>query len=396
VRALAIAVVLVMSLGVAARAQNRAPLPPEIQKLYDDKPVIELVTMGVGSLIWERHGHIALCVEYENPRDNVCYNYGIGDFHHPVAMGWGFFRGEHSFWVGKMNPREMLDIYRYADRSIWVQPLPLTQDQKQKVLQKLEYDVLEDHKYYAYDHFDDNCTTRIRDVIDNATDHALSSMPDETDGRTFRDLAREGFFGIENSRMALLITDLAMGRSTDRVPTYWERMFLPQYLREAVQKKWGIAPITIYERQGAPPQTDGPSGRVILALVILFWTSLAWIPRLVGKFQRTGAVLAMAPYVLVGAILLLLAIVSPLPYVRWNETVLVWVPFDIIAPFLSEARGRLYARGRLVMLGLVLLLHLVGLLKQPLIAPMLWPLIPLLVIAFSPSKIDLKSLRKPT
>ena len=29
---------------------------------------------------------------------------------------------------------------------------------------------------------------------------------------------------------SLLITDIAMGRSTDRVPTYYERMFLPQFL----------------------------------------------------------------------------------------------------------------------------------------------------------------------
>ena len=49
--------------------------------------------MGVGSLIWERHGHIALCVRYQDPRQNACYNYGIGDFHHPIGMATGFFRG---------------------------------------------------------------------------------------------------------------------------------------------------------------------------------------------------------------------------------------------------------------------------------------------------------------
>ena len=44
-----------------------------------------------------------------------------------------------------------------------------------------------------------------------------------------------------------------MGRVTDRVPSYWERMFLPDYLREAVVARWGIEPITLYERKGPPP-----------------------------------------------------------------------------------------------------------------------------------------------
>src|ERR1051325_1346701 len=61
-----------------------------------DDPTIILVTMGVGALIWERHGHIALCVEYRDHARDACYNYGIGDFHHPIEMAWGFFRGTGS------------------------------------------------------------------------------------------------------------------------------------------------------------------------------------------------------------------------------------------------------------------------------------------------------------
>src|SRR5690348_16686509 len=97
-RSVAVAIVLSLS---AAGAQARPAVPPEVAALYKDPPVIELVTMGVGSLIWERHGHIALCVRYADPREDACYNYGIGDFHDPFGMAWGFFRGTNSFWVGK-------------------------------------------------------------------------------------------------------------------------------------------------------------------------------------------------------------------------------------------------------------------------------------------------------
>jgi hypothetical protein len=374
--------------SIAQAAPGRPEIPPEVMKLYQDPPVIELVTMGVGSLIWERHGHIALCVQYDDHR-HECYNYGIGDFSHPLGMAWGFFRGTGSFWVGKSSIGDMLSIYKYADRTIWIQPLPLTAEEKQKVIAKLEHDIQEPNKYYAYDHFWDNCTTRVRDVLDAATGGKLAAMREPTDGRTFRDLAREGFHGLHMpdrvpDTVPLLITDIAMGRVTDRVPTYYERMFLPQYLREAATKLWGIQPIAVYERRGEPPVSDGPSDRGWFALVIVLLTSPAWITRLIGRGQRAGLAIAVIPYVLLGTVLTALAIISPLPYVRWNETCLVLLPLDLLV-LMMPAHSRWYARGRLAMLALLLVLDVVGALTQPLLAPLLWPAIPLAVVGFWPA-----------
>ena len=401
---------LVIAIGAWATPAMADPVPrsPEVAKLYESTPVIELVTMGIGSLIWERHGHIALCVTQKgvmyslrhlDPVEDRCYNYGIGDFHEPVKMAWGFFRGANSFWVGRMVPEEMLQIYVQFDRTIWVQPLPLDADQKQKVIDKLESDIKPANRYYAYDHFADNCTTRIRDIIDNVTGGALRSMTDQTDGKTFRDLARDGFIGMKSmSRFSLLITDIAMGRSTDRVPSYWERMFLPQYLREAVATKWKIAPMPIFVRsecrnqsaqncieRGVDVPDDGPSGRVLFALVIIALTAPVWLTRLWGRFQRTGLAIAVIPYVFLGTILTFLAAISPLPYVRMNESCLVLLPIDLAVLFLGGERKIKYARGRVIMLGLILALHIVGVFHQPLVAPLLWPLIPMAVVGFWPA-----------
>jgi hypothetical protein len=351
-------------------------------------PVIELVTMGIGSLIWERHGHIALCVRYSDRSKDACYNYGIGDFQHPVSMGLGFFRGNNSFWAGEMDPRFMLSIYQNADRTIWVQPLPLAPDEVQRVITRLKSDILEANKYYAYDHFWDNCTTRVRDVLDSAIGGKLKAMNEAPGNRTFRDLARDGFFGM---RPALLITDIAMGRATDRIPTYYERMFLPDYMREAATKLWGVQPIVRYQRQGPPSQTDGPSGRVLLALAVLLLTCPAWLFRLwanrakriganwIGR-ERFGIALAILPAVLLGLIFWTLAIISPLPYVRWNESCLIFFPLDIFLFALPMAKARLYAKGRLLSLLVIALFMLIGLLKQPLWPVWLWPLIPALVV----------------
>lgn len=360
-----------------ARPQNLATLYPDI---YAERPVIELVTMGVGELIWERHGHIALCVREVDPREDHCFNYGIGDFGNPIGMAWGFLRATGAFWVGKMPYVHMLSFYMHADRTVWVQPLRLTADQKRDMIAKLEHDILDENRHYAYDHFLDNCTTRVRDVIDAAIGGKLAAMTGPVDDHTFRDYAREGFFGMP---VPLLVTDFAMGRVTDRVPSYFERMFLPQYLREAMAKLSGVEPVAVYTRQGPPPSTDPATGRGWLALVILILTAPAWLIR---RRPRLGLGLAVAPYALLGAALWFVAIVSPLGYMRWNELCLVVLPVDLALVFLSAERRQRYARARLVMLGAIALLSLVGVLKQPLLTPLLWPLIPLAVAGLLPDR----------
>ncbi|MBA3540176.1 MAG: DUF4105 domain-containing protein [Deltaproteobacteria bacterium] len=408
------ALVAVFSVGtVGPAAADRRSGPPGAQlerrtpicngRQEQDAPVVKLVTMGIGSLIWERHGHIALCVCYEDRREDRCYNYGIGDFRNPAKMGWGFFRGTNSFWVGRSPPEEMMAIYRHTDRTIWSQPIALTPAQKTQVIDKLEHDILEENKYYSYDHFWDNCTTRVRDILDDATGGQLKETTNTpTDGKTFRDLARDGFYPM---RPALLITDLFMGRTTDRVPNYWERMFLPQYLREAVIKRWNVQPTIVYERQGEAViadhklcsdgsivgQTDvctpeTPSGRVLFAFVVLLLTAPVWLTRLWGRFQRLGLAVAVVPASILGLVLWLIAILSPLPYVRWNEALLILMPFDLLLLFLSPTRRRTYAKGRVVMLGLVAVLMLVGVLQQPLWFILPWTLIPAAVVGFWPAK----------
>jgi len=360
-------------------------------------PVVELMTMGVGSLIWERHGHIALCIVYEDAGQDGCYNYGVADFQHPLAMAAGFFRGTHSFWVDKIAPDNMLWVYLHFDRTVWVQPLPLDDAQKKQVIDKLDHDILLENRYYAYDHFWDNCTTRVRDIIDNATDHALSTMKEPSDGKTYRDLAREGFYGVGHY-VPLIITDIAMGRVTDRVPSYWERMFLPDYLREAVAKRWGIQPVALYMRtecrgstapgcaeRGAPFQPP-TSGRLWFVLIALLLTAPAWATRLWGRFQKTGMAIAVIPYAFLGFIFWFLAIISPLQYVRWNESCLLFLPADILLVWwLSPARRRTYARARVGMLAVIAGLLAVGVLHQPLFFALVWPLVPNAVAAFWPS-----------
>lgn len=179
----------------------------------------------------------------------------------------------------------------------------------------------------------------------------------------------------------------------------------------------GIEPFVEYQRRGRlaeaeaqaeflrgvagvqkpPPLDDGPSGKLEFVLVVLALTLPAWLFKALGrlnlstsakrslrKLEKPGLVFAFVPYLLFGVILTFLALISPLPYVRWNDSILVLFPGDLVLPFLKVKHRVLYARARVAMLGAVFLLHLVNVVKQPITPLLLWPLIPLLVVGFWP------------
>jgi hypothetical protein len=120
----------------------------------------------------------------------------------------------------------------------------------------------------------------------------------------------------------------------------------------------------------------------MLAIALAFALPLAiatWRRRLV----RTATAWAAVYLTLWGLVLWSLAAVSSIPGVRWNELVLVFVPFDVVLPFLGEARRRRYALVRVGMLAVVSLLAAAGLFHQPVWVPVACAFAPLAVIAFA-------------
>lgn len=361
-------------------------------------PVIELYTMGQGKHLVEAFGHVALCACYPEPGEegcvparprprrqrpgspkNVCYNYGTTDFAHPLSLGWGFLRSRAEFWVEPWDPARMVMIYTKFDRSLWLQRLDLTPAQAHKVAELLAYDVLPENRNYNYHHFYENCATRVRDIIDAATGGKLRENSAHKPGPSFRDYSRRGFAGFT---WMLVVTDLIMGRKGDIVPTLWQAMFLPRYLRQQVTDQLGVEPVLIYERKG-PPFDDEPGNRG-RGWIMLF-ALIALIPivatRVTGRYQRLGLIPATSILFALGLTIWGMAAVSTLDELRYNEALFVFVPFDIVLPFLGAARRLRYAQIRFAALMLVSVLVGVGLFLQPLWISILAVALPLGAIA---------------
>lgn len=370
-RALSLSLVLVLALAAGARgaaAQVGRMGDVDVLAPGETPPTIVLITIGRGALIFEKFGHTALCLDYaEAGRETICFNYGTTDFTMPpFTLTWNFIRGVQKFFVEPVPLAGMVRFYIREDRTMWRQDLPFTPEQARAVERELLDDLRPENKFYVYDHFANNCTTKLRDIIDAASGGALREGSGGAFPMTFRQMGRRGLAELPP---LIALADFVLGRALDRHPTLWEAMFHPYVLREEVRVRFGAEPKLLYTRRGPPIPEDGSTGRV-WALVIGLGLALPLLgARLTGRFERTATAIAAVPVALMGTVMWTAAIVSQIPGLRWNEALFLYVPFDLALPFLGERRRRQYARVRLGMVIAVSILRGLGLFRQPLWVP---------------------------
>lgn len=343
-------------------------------------PEIILYTMGTGELVFEKWGHTAVCVEYPGPKPpSICYNYGSTDFTNPGGVIWDFLRGAGKFWVSRDYPGNMIRRYMGYDRSLWRQVLPLSDERALRAANTLAEAALPENRYYIYHHFFDNCSTRVRDIIDQVTDGELRRDTDHILGPTYRDYSRQGF---ADMTWALLGTDYLLARQADEQPTLWEVMFLPDFLRDHVTERFGVEPELIYQRRGPDFSTDpGLGGRPSLFLLALFLALLVALARWSGRRERLAIAVAVTPLFLLSVMIWGLPVISSIEALRYNELLLVYLPLDLALVFLDPERRQRYARMRLVWLAGVSLLCAIGVFTQPLWVPIALVFAPLAVLA---------------
>jgi hypothetical protein len=124
-----------------------------------------------------------------------------------------------------------LDVARYraAQRSVWRRELNLTPAQRWKG-DFLAWNSRDQNKYYRYDYYRDNCSTRVRDALDAAVGGAIkaqtSGLPS---GTTFRFHTQRL---TTNDIPIYTGIQIATGRGADQPLSAWEEMFLPSKLKE--------------------------------------------------------------------------------------------------------------------------------------------------------------------
>jgi hypothetical protein len=191
-----------------------------------------LVTAGPGDEVWERYGHNAIRVLDTRTGRDVSYNWGIFDFQQ-VDFIPRFLQGRMLYRMAAFNTDSMLAMYGAANREVALQELALTPSEKLELLTLAEINARPENREYVYQYFLDNCSTRVRDLLNTVLDGALADGLGGLDsGSSFRDNTRRL---TQVDPLVFTGMDLLLGSPTDAPISLWEQSFLPLTLQREIR-----------------------------------------------------------------------------------------------------------------------------------------------------------------
>jgi hypothetical protein len=307
---------------------------------------VSLVTMGQGDPIWEKFGHNALRIR--NPRTglDLAYNWGVFDF---AATDFvpRFLRGSMRYWLAAYPTGPMVEQgYVAANRPVWEQELALTPAQKRELLAFVEWNAREENRFYRYDYFRDNCSTRVRDALDRVLGGAIRAATDTVPtGTTYRWHTRRLTQG---SPLLYTGMNLVLSAPGDRPISAWEESFLPMALREHVRRvqvpgpDGTLRPLVAAERvlfqATRAPEPAAPADRTLLFLGVGIAVGLALAALAAAGARRSGprrgfivsAILWSLLAGVVGTIMVLTWSVTDHVFMYRNENLLQLSPLSLL------------------------------------------------------------------
>ena len=189
---------------------------------------VSLLTVTPGEELYSTFGHSALRVHDTVTNQDIVYNYGTFNFDDPDFY-MKFVRGKLLYYLSTDDYDSFVAETSEEKRGITEQYLNLTCDQKRNVIMLLEANMMAQNRFYKYDFLFDNCTTRLRDLVEKASDSTVHFGKVLQTKSTFRDLIHE-YLNRGDEQWSKLGIDILLGSRTDAVATPYQVMFLPDYL----------------------------------------------------------------------------------------------------------------------------------------------------------------------
>ena len=286
--------------GQAAAPPSHGPsAPPRVSP--GSRLTVYLMTMGPGALVWERFGHNAIYIDDPDRGTDLAYNYGLFDLRQENFI-LRFIQGRMWYWMAGHSAQRYLEQYAADNRSVWLQELEMPAAARLELQRFLEWNALPENRFYHYDYYRDNCSTRVRDALDRVLGGAIRQQTDGVSaGTTYRFHTQRL---TENDKLIFTGLLLALGPGVDRPISRWEEMFLPLALREHVRHVTVPGPDgspvplvkserTLFESSASPPPPAPPRW---LGWYLLIGTALGAAALVLGKRaeRSRGARLALA------------------------------------------------------------------------------------------------------
>lgn len=310
---------------------------------------VALVTYGPGETYWERFGHDAIEVRDTVSGEAVNFNYGVFDFDERGFL-LNFARGRMRYLMDAAPTTLEEQDYVDAGRSITRQKLALTAAQAAALRDFLLWNLRPENARYDYDYYTDNCTTRVRDALDQTLGGVLKAqLSARAGGMTYRQQTARL---MSAQPWLMLLLDLGLGPYADQPLSAWQESFLPGVLsRELTQVRvrdaQGIHPLVQDTRLLSPNRLDVPPATPPDLRLPLMLGGLAFAALLLGTRRHVPLAFALlgSGYLLFAGLaglgLLVLWLLTT-HHAAWaNANLLLFNPLDLLLlPAVLRARGR--------------------------------------------------------
>jgi hypothetical protein len=193
---------------------------------------ISLLTCDPGKELYIAFGHSA--VRVSDPATGIDYVFNYGTFSFATQNFYvKFVRGKLDYQLSVARYTHFIAEYIEENRSIRELILNLSQTQKQAVYDFLVDNYQPENRFYKYDFFYDNCATRIRDIFPKVLKDSFQyNGPKPAKPQSFRDLTDSYLVYSPWSNLGI---NLALGMPTDKIMSFDNYMFLPDYLEKSVE-----------------------------------------------------------------------------------------------------------------------------------------------------------------
>jgi hypothetical protein len=251
-----------------------------------------LLTCAPGQEIYSIFGHSAIRIhDTFNGIDKV-YNYGTFDYQ-AENFHLKFLKGDLWYMISWDYFNDFLSEYHFDNRSVIEHELNLSIQQIQHLFIKLETNLLPENRIYKYDWLFTNCSTKIRDVIEQAIEpNASADWPKTDQNQSYRQLIQPYLKHLPWIRLGI---NLGLGYKSDHLATTHSQMFLPNHLMYAVQHAKlntpeGHIPLCKTTNTIIPSHTEFiPQSYFIVNPIFIF----CLVPFLYGIFMITGKSLCL-------------------------------------------------------------------------------------------------------
>ena len=193
---------------------------------------ISLLTCTPGQDLYATFGHTAIRVTDSSSVTDYVFNYGTFNFDDD-GFYTKFIQGKLWYYLSVENFNDFKDAYQAGNRGITEQLLNLDAEEKIGLRQALYENAKEQNKFYKYDFFFDNCTSRARDMLVKYKKNHPGFQPVMPKETKFRQ-AIHLYLDKNKKYWSKLGIDLLLGAPTDGIMTTLHSQFLPDNLMKSL------------------------------------------------------------------------------------------------------------------------------------------------------------------